>query len=88
MYQKKLYSQIEKVCKDTFKVLRIRDWARIDIRLDANNIPNVIEINPLPGILPDPQDNSCYPKAAREVGMDYNAMLNAVLGEAIKRYNN
>ena len=85
---KEIYSQIEKVCKDTFKVLRIKDWARIDIRLDANDVPNVIEINPLPGILPDPQDNSCYPKAAREVGLDYNAMLNAVLGEAIKRYKN
>jgi len=83
---KEIYSQIEKVCRDTFKVLRIRDWARIDIRLDDNNIPNVIEINPLPGILPDPKDNSCYPKASREAGMDYSAMINAVLNEAIKRY--
>jgi D-alanine-D-alanine ligase len=81
----KIYSHIEKVCKDAFKVLRIRDWARIDIRLDGNNVPNVIEINPLPGILPDPADNSCYPKAARNVGMDYNKMINAVLQEAVKR---
>ena len=60
--------------------------SRLDIRLDENNIPNVIEINPLPGILPNPVDNSCFPKAARMVGMDYNAMINAVLNEAIKRY--
>ncbi len=82
---KKIYSHIEKVCKDTYKALRIRDWARIDIRLDGNNVPNVIEINPLPGILPDPADNSCYPKASRAAGMDYNAMINAVLKEAVKR---
>ncbi|MDD5361441.1 MAG: ATP-grasp domain-containing protein [Ignavibacteria bacterium] len=82
---RKIYSHIEKVCKDAFRVLRIRDWARIDIRLDGNNVPNVIEINPLPGILPDPADNSCYPKAARNVGMDYNKMINAVLHEAVKR---
>jgi len=81
-----IYSSIEKVCKETFKVLRLRDWARIDIRLDEDNVPNIIEINPLPGILPDPKDNSCYPKAAREAGMDYNRMINAVLDEAIKRY--
>lgn len=80
-----IYKHIEKVCKDAYKVLRIRDWARIDIRLDENNIPNVIEINPLPGILPDPADNSCYPKAARHIGLDYNKMLNAVLNEALKR---
>jgi D-alanine-D-alanine ligase len=83
---KEIYSQIEKVCKDAYKALRISDWARVDIRLDENNIPNVIEINPLPGILPDPADNSCYPKAAREAGMDYNKMINTVLDEAIKRY--
>jgi len=80
-----IYSSIEKVCKDTYKALRVRDWARIDIRLDNNNVPNVIEINPLPGILPDPADNSCYPKAARTAGMNYNKMINTVLNEAVKR---
>lgn len=82
----KIYKHIEQVCKSTFKALRIRDWARIDVRLDENNVPNIIEINPLPGILPNPEDNSCYPKAARHAGMDYNSMLNAVLNEAVKRY--
>ena len=83
-----LYKNIEKVCKDAYKVLRIRDWARIDVRLDKNNVPNIIEINPLPGILPDPRDNSCYPKAARHAGMDYNSMINAVLDAAIQRIKN
>jgi D-alanine-D-alanine ligase len=82
-----LYKAIEKVCKDAFKALRLRDWSRMDVRLDSNGVPNIIEINPLPGILPDPLDNSCYPKAARNAGMDYNAMINAVLNEAVKRYS-
>ena len=34
--------------------------------------PMVVELNPLPGILPDPRDNSCFPKAARAAGMDYD----------------
>lgn len=83
----KLYKEIEKVCKDAFKALRLRDWARMDVRLDRNGVPNIIEVNPLPGILPDPADNSCYPKASRAVGMDYNTMINAVLNEAVKRYS-
>ncbi len=82
---KSVYNRIEKICMETFRVLRLRDWARIDVRLDNNGTPNIIEINPLPGILPDPADNSCYPKAARHAGMDYDAMLNAVLDEALKR---
>lgn len=81
----KLYKQIEKICRDAYVALRIRDWARIDVRLDKDGIPNIVEINPLPGILPDPDDNSCYPKAAREVGLNYNAMINAVLDAAVTR---
>jgi len=80
-----LYSEIENLCLNTYNKLRIKDWARIDIRLDENDTPYIIEINPLPGILPDPRDNSCYPKAARTAGMDYNQMINAVLNEAVKR---
>lgn len=82
----KLKSMIEEVALNTFRVLKCRDWSRVDIRLDENGIPNVLEINPLPGILPDPNDNSCYPKAARAAGMSYEEMINSVLNEARKRY--
>ena len=47
--------------------------------MDAYGVPNIIEINPLPGILPDPKENSCFPKAARTAGYSYNDMLNKVL---------
>jgi D-alanine-D-alanine ligase len=82
-----LEEKIKKVALDTYKVLRCRDWSRIDIRLDADGEPNVIEINPLPGILPTPEDNSCYPKAARAKGLSYPEMINKVLFTAAKRYN-
>ena len=36
-------------------------------------VPNIVEVNPLPGILPDPADNSCLPKAAAPRGIDYDA---------------
>lgn len=81
-----LENEIKEVAKKTFNILRCKDWSRIDIRLDANNKPNVIEVNPLPGILPDPDDNSCFPKAARTAGMNYEEMINRVLNTAAKRY--
>lgn len=82
-----LETKIKKVVLKTYRVLRCKDWSRIDIRLDAQGEPNIIEVNPLPGILPDPKDNSCFPKAARAYGWDYNQMINSVLYVAAKRHN-
>jgi D-alanine-D-alanine ligase len=81
-----LYHKIVEISLKTYNILRCRDWARIDIRLDSNNIPNIIEVNPLPGILPNIADNSCFPKAARVAGINYNQMINSVLNTARKRY--
>jgi D-alanine-D-alanine ligase len=81
-----LERRIKETCIKVFTVLRCRDWCRIDIRLDENGIPNIVELNPLPGILPNPDDHSSYPMAARAAGFSYNAMLNAVLDTAIRRY--
>ncbi|MBI4535652.1 MAG: ATP-grasp domain-containing protein [Ignavibacteriae bacterium] len=72
-------------CRDAYHVLGCRDWSRIDVRLDDNGKPHIIEINPLPGILPKPEDNSCFPKAARAAGMSYNQLINTVLDIAMQR---
>jgi len=82
-----LQKKIKNIALRTYKVLRCRDWSRIDIRLDAKGEPNIIEINPLPGILPDPKDNSCFPKAARTSGLSYEEMINKVLFTAARRYS-
>ena len=84
---KGLEEKIIKVCLDTYKILRCRDWSRIDLRLDKSGEPNIIEINPLPGIIPDPNENSSFPKAARAAGIEYNDMINYVLASGMKRYN-
>lgn len=81
-----LQTAIEKICRDTYRVLRCRDWSRIDVRLDAAGEPHIIEVNPLPGILPNPEENSCYPKAARAAGMSYQQLLNNVLDAGCKRH--
>ncbi len=82
-----LEKQIKDAALRTYKVLRCKDWSRIDIRLDKNGTPNVIEINPLPGLMPDPNENSSFPKAARVAGINYNEMIQRVLFEACKRHN-
>ncbi len=82
----KLQKEIEEICLKAYKVLGIRDWARIDVRCDADGNPYIIEVNPLPGILPNPDENSCFPKAARHVGIDYDNLIQTVLNLAIERY--
>ena len=68
-------------------MLGCRDWSRIDVRLDNDGVPNVVEVNPLPGILPNPADNSCLPKAARAAGLDYDQLIQAALLHAAERYH-
>lgn len=82
-----LEKKVTKICLDTYRVLKCRDWSRIDLRLDKYGEPSIIEINPLPGIMPDPSENSSFPKAARAAGINYNDMINTVLASAVKRYN-
>jgi len=76
---------IELVVLRAYRVLGCRDWSRIDVRLDAAGKPNVVEVNPLPGILPNPADNSCFPKAARAAGMSYDELIQACLLFAAER---
>lgn len=82
-----LEKKIIEVSIRAFKALRCRDWCRIDLRLDENDEPNVLELNPLPGIIPDPRNNSCFPKAASVAGMSYEEMINEILNCAMRRYN-
>jgi len=82
---RELQASIARVTLDAFRVLGCRDWARIDVRLNADGKPNVLEVNPLPGILPDPADNSCLPKAARAAGIGYEELIQNCLKYAAAR---
>ncbi len=83
--QSDLQEKIVRVAREAYETLNCRDWARIDLRLDTRGEPCIIEINPLPGILPRPEDNSCLPKAARAAGMSYNELITTVLDIGMER---
>jgi D-alanine-D-alanine ligase len=81
-----LQSAIEAVVLRAYRALGCRDWSRIDVRLDGDGVPNIVEVNPLPGILPNAEDNSCLPKAARAAGLDYDQLIQAALLHAADRH--
>jgi len=76
---------IEQVTLRAYQALGCRDWSRIDVRLDVAGVPNIVEINPLPGILPNPEDNSCLPKAAAAAGIEYDDLIQSCVLAAAKR---
>ncbi len=81
-----LENEIRELVRRVVTVLRVRDWCRVDLRLDAAGKPNVIELNPLPGILPDPRDNSALPAAARAAGYSYAELILKVAQTAARRH--
>ena len=81
-----LQIKIENLVLSAFKVLEIKDWARFDIRLDKKGEPHFIEVNCPPGIIPDPRENSRFPRAARVAGFDYASMIGEILKSACSRY--
>jgi D-alanine-D-alanine ligase len=80
-----LYREIEQVALDAYRAVGCRDWCRVDVRVDRFGVPNVIELNPLPGIIPDPAMNSCFPKAARAAGIGYDELIHEVVQIAWRR---
>lgn len=68
-------------CIKLFDRLECRDYARFDWRLDANNTPRLLEVNPNPGWCWDGH----LAKMAKIAGMSYAQMLQRILEESEKR---
>jgi len=70
---------IRKGCAETalrtHKVLRCRGLSRVDLILDSKGNPMVLECNTIPGMT----GTSLLPMAAREAGMEFGELLEAIL---------
>lgn len=80
---KYLETKMKRLALDAHKILEVRDYSRIDIRLGKDGTPYVLEMNPNPGISAD----NTIPKAAKSLGLTYNEMINNILKCALKRNN-
>lgn len=66
-----------------YRELELKDIARIDFRLDSQNKPRIIDINPLPGLSPLCGD---LPILYKLSGGNYNDLIKLILQEALSRY--
>ena len=74
---------IRDVALRAYKALNCYDVGRVDVRFDRDGVPNVLEINPLPGLTPGFSD-LC--KVAEAAGMSYEYLVCAILDTALERY--
>ena len=82
---KNLKNEIEKIVLKAFEFLELADFARFDLRLDKRGRPNILEVNCPPGLIPDPKENSRFPKAARVAGLSFPQLLQTIINSAVKR---
>ena len=80
-----LQKMIEQLCINAYEVLKCRDVARIDLRLDADRKPALLELNTLPGMMPDPNVVSYFPVASRAAGWSFNQMVGTIISHARER---
>ncbi len=81
---KKLEALISEIALDTYNILDCHDYGRVEIRVDENNNPYVLELNPNPSI----SIVDCVPSVAKLTGLDYGDFIEEIIRMAITRYKN
>lgn len=81
-----LESLMQLKCAHAIKTLGIKDWARFDIRLDKRGEPKIMEINLIPGIVPDPTFESMFPVMWWKSGRSYTDLLTTLVEVSRRRY--
>lgn len=77
-----LADQLQATAVKAFTALECRDWGRVDMRVGADGMPQVLELNPIAGIDP----TYWLPRSAAAAGMDYPELIGAIISAAGQRY--
>ncbi len=77
-----LTARMVELSKQAFKVLGLKDFARVDIRMDKDDNIYLLEINSMASLGP----TGSYVHAAQVAGYDYTALVNKMLDVAAVRY--
>jgi len=75
-------ARVRRVALQAFKALGLRDYGRVDIRLDASGVPFVIDVNPNCDLSPV----AGLARAASGVGMSYAALIALLVTWSLKRH--
>jgi len=70
--------RVQEVSEAAYRVLGCEGWGRVDVMLDADNQPYLLEVNTSPGMT----GHSLVPMAAAASGMSYEALCVEILRDA------
>lgn len=65
------YGLVQQTALQAHKALGCRDFSRVDIRLDKENIPYVLEVNSIPGLT----SHSLLPLSAKACGIEFDQLI-------------
>lgn len=76
-----LAAELRRVAAACFRLFDLRDYGRVDLRLDGRGCPQVLELNANPCLSPD----AGFTAAVARSGLDYTAMVKELLKLVNKR---
>ena len=74
---------MQRLALSAFNTVGASGWGRVDIMCDSDNKPWIIEINTIPGMT----SHSLVPMAAKEFGLDFDALVLAIVEQTLKQKN-
>jgi len=77
-----LAKEAEKVALASWRGLGCRDAGRVDLRTDADGVPNFMEVNPLAGLHPEHSD---LPIICTLAGIRYRDLIGMIMDSALQR---
>lgn len=76
-----LEKKLKEIALRCYRIMGLRDYGRIDIRLDKNNTPYVLEVNPNP----DLSDDAGFARSARAYGLSFADTIGKIVEYALER---
>jgi len=75
-------ARISMAGKEAAYALKVRDYARVDVRLSPDGTPVVVEVNANPYL----ERTSAFPLAALQSGLGFTGLIGEIVNAAWKRY--
>ena len=72
---------VQEVARATYEALSCTGFARVDLILDGDSTPQVLEANAIPGLT----DTSLLPMAAEAAGLDFEQLVERIMRLALAR---
>lgn len=77
--EKEQEAQMQRLALSTFQALGAKGWGRVDLFIDKDGKPWIIELNTLPGMT----DHSLVPMAAKAQGMTFDELVVRILEQTV-----